>query len=252
MSKKFFSILFALLLQCLLPLAYADSINVNSTNVRADLLYSDANVGGSILPHFLSGPAFGGKLSLHSTGATDLSAALSSMQTRSQDGEGDLTGHTGFSIGIGQKVGIAYLSARQSYMHTAQGATDFFQDDMYETLLKAELANSAQKPYLFSGLIVPAYVPVEKMVGMGGFGFKTHTPVYNDAAWGGGLHTNTSFATSLFNINREQETIMRTRVALQLQSKSSPLEIDFGFNFFQDIRREEHQIWWDLALSYLF
>lgn len=271
MSKKFFSILFAALIQCLLPLAHADSTNAGSTDittvgntnidVRADILYTGENAGNSILPHFLDSPGFGGKLSIeNSTGTVDWNIALSSMQSNApahmQDGKNDLLhGHTGVSLGVGGEIGIARISAQQSYMHTDKGSVDFFQGDRYETLLKAgfaSLVDSAQKPYLLAGLIVPAYVPVEEIIGMGGFGFVTHTPVYNGIAWSVGIHTDSSIATSLLNINHEQETVVQSRVAMQTQIQNSPLKIDLGFNFFQDVQRKEYKTWWDFNLSYLF
>ena len=264
MLKKAFSILLAVVLQCLLPFAHADSADTHADNhahavaadsgfeVQTKILYTGENTGGSILPHFLGNPGFGGEISMHLSGTTDFSGSFRSVQSNIQDGQSGLTGHTGISVGVGQKVGIAYLSARQSYMHTATDSTDFFQHDMYETILKAELADSAQKPYLFAGLIMPAYTPPEEILGMGGFGLTTHVPVHNGAGWKTGIHADVSIATSLLNINHESETVMRSRAALQTQSKSAPLEISLGFNLYQDIQREEHNIWWDLSLSYLF
>ena len=250
MFKKFVSILFAVLLQCLLPLAHANSSNLD---VQVTTLYTSENVSGSVLPHFLNNPGFGGKLLLeHSDGTIDFDAALGTVQANMQDGQSDLIGHTGVSIGVGGKVGIVHLSGQQSYMHVNQGGTDFFQGDVYETLVKAELTAGAQRPYIFTGLIVPAYVPIERVIGMSGFGLVTQTPVYSDAAWSVGIHTDSSIATSLLNINREEETMVRTRFAMQAQGEGTPLEMGFGFNLYQDIRRKEYTTWWDFTLSYMF
>ena len=263
MLKRTFSILLAIALQCLLPFAHAENTDTqshththttdSSFDVKTNILYTGENAGGFLLPHFLGDPGFGGKIGIaYSTDDTDYSVGLKSVYSNFQNGQSGLTGHTGLSVGVGTEIGIAYLSARQSYMHTVTDSNDFFLHDIYETLLKAELANGTQKPYIFTGLVIPAYVPVEKVVGMGGFGLMNHIPVYSGVGWDTGIHADTSIATSLFNINREEETVVRSRIALQAQAKGSPLEIGLGFNIFQDLRRTEHKIWWDFGFSYLF
>lgn len=280
MFKKTFSILLAALLQCLLPLAHTplahadnhadnadththDTRAVSSFNVQTGVLYTTENTGGSLLPHFLNSPGRGGKMSIGYMSSTlDFDAGLSIMPNYSQTQEDQTgpTGHTGISVGIGKKVdtaiGSVYLSARETYAHIAQDGVDFYQDDRYETILKAELANNAQqKPYVFAGLIVPAYVPIEQMLGMAGLGFAGHLPTYDGELCNMGILVNTSVGTSLFNIEREPETVTRTRIALQTQMKVMPLEIDFGFNIFQKLRQKDEykvKIWWDVGLSYLF
>lgn len=259
MFKRIFSIALAVILQCTLPLAHANSADaqaeahVNSTDVQADMFYATENTAGSILPHFLNNPGFGGGVSVaHSTDVIDFNASFRSIQTYLRNRQSSLNGHTGLSVGIGKKVSVAYLSARQSYRHTAQGNDDFFKEDMYETVLKAELASGTQRPYIFAGLMVPAYVPIEQVIGMGGFGFMNHIPIYSGVGWNTGIHTNTFIATSLLSVGRESETVMRSRVAVQTQIESIPLKVDLGFHLFQDIQREEYKIWWDIILSYSF
>ena len=251
MFRKIFptTLFVALFLMCLMPSVHAD---VGDLNMKTDILYTGENSGGSLLPHFLDSPGFGGKVSIAYQGnAVDFNTSLSSIHSYLQDRSG-LNGHTGIAIGIGKEVGIAYLSVRQSYMHTATDSDDFFMHDVYETLLKAELKAGAQSPYIFTGAVVPAYVPIERIVGMAGFGLVTHIPVYSDAAWSMGIHSDTSIATSLLNINYESETVLQSRFALQTKTKDAPLVIGLGFNFFQDIRRMKYNIWWDVNVSYLF
>ena len=253
MFKKIFSLLLAVLLQCFLPppSAYANSGGID---MQANILYTSENAGGSLLPHFLGSPGFGGKIAMaHSAvNGVDYNVSLNSVQSYLQDRQSSLTGHTGLSVSAGTKAGITYLSARQSYMHVSQESSDFYQDDMYETILKAELLNSTQKPYIFGGLVIPAYVPAEKVLGLSGFGLINHIPVYNGVGWDTGIHVDTYIATSVFNINREQETIVRSRIALQAQTKGDPLEVDLGLNLFQDVQRKKHNIWWDFRFSFQF
>ena len=250
MFRKIFpTALFVVFLMCLLPSVHAET---GDLNVKTDILYTGENSGGSLLPHFLGSPGFGGKVSIAYQGdAVDFNTGFSSVHSYLQDKSG-LNGHTGVAVGIGKEVGIAYLSARQSYMHTATDSEDFFMHDVYETVLKAELKTGAQSPYIFTGVVVPAYVPIQEIVGMAGFGLTTHIPVYSDAAWSTGIHSDTSIATSLLNISHEPETVMQARVALQTRTTDAPLVIDLGFNFFQDIRRMKYSMWWDVNVSYLF
>ena len=252
MFRKIFpaAILSATILICGLSSMHA---NASDLGVQASILYTGENTGGSLLPHFLNNSGFGGKVSIeYPTSTVNFNIGLNSIHSHLRDKQSGLIGHTGLSIDVGKEVGIAHLSARQSYMHTATDSDDFFLHDIYETILRAEMANGTQRPYVFTGVVVPAYVPIEKVVGMGGFGLINHVPMHNSPGWKTGIHIDTSVAMSLLNINREPETVVQSRVTLQMKSKNTPLEIGLGFNLFQDIRRKEYNTWWDFGVSSQF
>ena len=134
-------------------------------------------------------------------------------------------------------------------MHTSMmGKRDFFQGAMYETLLKAEVATAgAQKPYVFAGFITPAYIPIEEIIGMGGVGLATHTPIHQQVA----LRTDSSIATTLLKIGRGQETVLQSNLALEIEPREAT-KLQVGFNLFQDMRRKEYHTWWSMTASYTF
>ena len=256
MSQKIFTaILIAVLVMCLMPIAYAEyAVDVGA---QVSLVYAGRNTAGNILPRFTENPGSGVALLVkHPADIPNggLTAGISGVYTHrslwdsSNLNQDSTTGYTSAFIAVDRNFGMVHLSAQQRYLHVnVSNKQDFFQDDAYETLLKAEFIVSQQKPYVFIGLITPAYVPIREAIGMGGIGITTHTAIHRYVA----IHTDSSIATTLLNFNREQETVAKVEFALETEP-SNLTRIRAGFNMYQDIRRKEYYTWWDLTASYTF
>ncbi len=248
--KAYIAIIASMLLVSLMPIAHAQQ---GPLGVQADLLHTSKDVRGNLLPHFAENPSTGiGMSAEYPIGLAVFSGSINTTTTRlwSNDQVQDGTnGHTSIVVAAKRRIDKVHLSAQHMYMHTSMPSKqDHFQNDKYETLLKATLAaSSTRKPYIFIGFLAPAHIPIEEMIGMGGVGLATRTQVQQNMA----ITTDTAIATTLVNVGQEPETTLRSKIALEIEPRDA-VKLQVGFNLFQDMQRKKYYTWGNVGVSYAF
>ena len=233
-------------------------VHARPIELEAGLQHSSKDATESILPRFSERPGTRGQIvARYPIGLTVFSGSISTtVHAQNDQGQsmGDMesmNGHTNISFGAKRKIDAMplNLSVQYMYMHTnTKMSQSHFRGNAYETVLKAELTTSAQKPYIFLGLITPdAYIPVTEGIGLGGIGLSTETPVHKNVT----ICTNSSIATTMLNIGMEQETVLQSSIELKVKPQDA-VKIGIGFNLFQDVRREKYCTWWGINGSYTF
>lgn len=230
-----------------MPIAHAQQ---GPLAVQAETLYSTMDVTGNILPHFQNTPSIGGKIQAEypvglATFRGGISTAMAPPWNKGQ-GEEMTTGHSSFFAAAERRIEAVTLSAQHMYMHTNGG------NDGYEIVLKAQFdASEERKPYVFMGLITPAQIPIEEMMGLGGIGLSTYTKIYK----GVDLKTDSFIATTLLKSGgigkKVEETVLKTKIALATQPQSGTT-VEIGLNVYQDIRREKYYTWWSASATHRF
>ena len=219
------------------------------------LLHNTKDVVGSLMPHVQKSPGTGIKAAVrYPIGLAAFSGGFKTATTRlwtsGYNETGMITGHTSIFAIAERHLHPMHVSAQVIYMHKSMPTKrDFFQDDSYTYVLKAEYAKAkTHKPFVFVGMLTPAYVPIQKVIGMGGLGVVTHTEITPSAA----IHTNSSIATTLLQVGwKESKTMARSHITLELQLQQTT-KVQIGFNVINDLTNEEYHTWWSAGIAQTF